>query len=66
MDAFSCLDVKSNSTLLPIDFEKYFKANGYTVYDEEIDCLFRRLDFDNDGVISFNDFSRVKITIYIL
>lgn len=41
------------------DFDYFFKNNDIKIYQDEINSLMRRLDYDNDGLISLNDYEYI-------
>ncbi|KAL4441552.1 hypothetical protein ABPG74_021484 [Tetrahymena malaccensis] len=55
-DCFNTLDVNGKKMLDGRDFYAFFRKNGLVSYEDEIISLHRRLDFDQDGYISYEDF----------
>lgn len=63
---FAVLDTESNKAITLSDFKQKVKAMHMRLDDEEANALFRHLDLNNDGSISYNElvemFSNINTT----
>jgi Ca2+-binding EF-hand superfamily protein len=55
---FKAIDKYSTSRLLSEDIKAYLWQLGLIVTPEEVNLIFRRLDFYNDGVIDEKEFHK--------
>lgn len=53
---FRYFGADENDFLNSRNLKKFFDSNGIVVHKHEIESFISRLDFDNDGVVSKNDF----------
>jgi len=63
---FAVLDTESNKAITLPDFKQKVKAMHMRLDDEEANALFRHLDLNHDGSISYNElvemFSNINTT----
>jgi Ca2+-binding EF-hand superfamily protein len=54
--AFTDLNTAKSGAIMPKELKNYMKHWGYYLTDEQFARLFKKLDFDGDGKISYQDF----------
>ena len=54
--AFTDLNTAKSGAINPNELESYLKNWGYYFTKDQFNTLFKRLDYDNDGKISYEDF----------
>lgn len=55
-EAFEKIDNSSDKKITRIELRRLFDHMGVTVSENELEVLFRQIDFDNSGAITFNEF----------
>jgi Ca2+-binding EF-hand superfamily protein len=55
-DAFDKIDQSSDKKITRIELKRMFDAMGVTVRDNELEMIFRRMDFDDSGAITYLEF----------
>lgn len=56
LDAFRAIDNYRLNSILREDLRRFLNRNGVEVNALDVDNLFRRLDLDNDGRITYTEF----------
>ena len=55
-DAFNRIDHSSDKKITRIELKRMFDSMGVTVRDNELEMIFRRLDFDDSGAVTYVEF----------
>lgn len=56
LDHFRCIDVTGKGTIREGDLAVFLRSTDSTITTQNISAIFRRLDTDEDGIVSFSDF----------
>ena len=55
-EAFNRIDNTSDKKITRIELKRMFDSMGVTVRDNELEMIFRRLDFDDSGAVTYPEF----------
>lgn len=54
--AFTDLNTNKSGAIMPNELRQYLKHWGYFLTDEQFETLFKKLDYNKDGKVSYEDF----------